>query len=184
MADTVGAPPRPQTKAARELYDSFPVPDHLDALLAISAYEQAAAAYQAAVGTDAQFARLCEVIGEPALGTDARFADNPSRVANRAELRELLEARLRERPAAEWIEAFTAANIPAGRVNTIAQAFELAESLGLGTVVMTPAIDDTGAAQQLRSVATPISFSQTPAEYTTPPPRLGEHDGADWLPRA
>lgn len=151
----------------------------------IAPYETLAAGDQPialAVGTDGQFRRLCEVIGEPALGTDARFADNPSRVANRAELRTLLEARLRERPAAEWIEAFTAANIPAGRVNTIAQAFELAESLGLGTVVTTPAIDDMGTAQQLRTVATPISFSQTPAEYTTPPPRLGEHDGADWLP--
>jgi len=133
-----------------------------------------------AVGTDGQFARLCEVLGVPELAQDPRFANNPARVAHRAELRELLEARLRTRPAAEWIAEFTAANIPAGRVNTIAQAIELAESLELGMVAETPATGPDGATHTLRSIATPIEFSATPASYGTPPPALGEHDGAEW----
>ena len=149
----------------------------------IAPYETLAAADQAvavAVGTDGQFARLCQVLGVPELATDARFADNPSRVAHRAELREMLEERLAARPAAEWIDAFTAANIPAGRVNTIAQAIELAESLELGIVAETPATGPDGSTHTLRSIATPISFSVTPASYGTPPPGLGEHDGAAW----
>ncbi len=152
----------------------------------IAPYETFRAADQAialAVGTDGQFARLCDVIGAPALAADPRFADNPSRVAHRSELRELVEARLSERPAADWIDRLTAANVPAGRVNTIAQAIELAESLELGMVAETPAVDDEGREQLLRSIATPISFSETPARYGTPPPALGQHDGADWLPR-
>lgn len=149
----------------------------------IAPYETLHAADQSvavAVGTDGQFARLCEALGAPGLAQDPRFIDNPTRVAHRAELRELLEARLRARPAAEWIEAFTAANIPAGRVNTIGQAIELAESLGLGMVAETRAVGSDGAAQTLRSIATPISFSETPTSYGTPPPGLGEHDGASW----
>ncbi len=152
----------------------------------IAPYETFRAADQAialAVGTDGQFARLCDVIGAPALAADPRFADNPSRVAHRAELRELVEARLSERPAVDWIDRLTAVNVPAGRVNTIAQAIELAESLELGMVAETPAVDDEGREQLLRSIATPISFSETPARYGTPPPALGQHDGADWLPR-
>lgn len=133
-----------------------------------------------AVGTDGQFARVCRVIGAEELASDPRFADNPSRVANRAELREELVARLRARPAAEWIAEFTAENIPAGRVNTIGQAIELAEELGLGLVAETPAIDAAGEQRMLRSIATPIDFSATPAAYGTPPPNLGEHDGATW----
>ena len=150
----------------------------------IAPYETFAAADQQvalAVGTDGQFRRLCEVIGAPEMADDPRFANNPARVAHRFELRAAIDERLRARPAAEWIEALTAANIPAGRVNNIAQAIELAESLGLGMVAETPATAADGSTQVLRSIATPISFSETPARYGAPPPELDQHRGADWL---
>lgn len=152
----------------------------------ISPYETFHAADQAlalAVGTDGQFARLCEVIGAPELATDTRFANNPARVENRAALREALEVRLATRPAQEWISAFTAANIPAGRVNTIGQAFELAESLGLGTIARTEATAPDGSTQTVNSVALPISLSGTPARYQAPPPGIGEHQDATWRAR-
>lgn len=152
----------------------------------IAPYETFAAADQQvtlAVGTDGQFRRLCAVIGAPALADDPRFIDNPTRVANRVELRAAIDERLREKTAAEWIEALTAANIPAGRVNNIAQAIELAESLELGMVAETQAVAPDGSTQTLRSIATPISFSATPPTYQTPPPELNQHDGADWMPR-
>ncbi|MBK0417839.1 CoA transferase [Leucobacter sp. CSA1] len=152
----------------------------------IAPYETLAARDQAialAVGTDGQFSRLCEALGIPDLAEDPRFADNPSRVAHRAELRALLEERLGERPADEWIGEFTARSIPAGRVNTIGQAFELADSLGLGAVAETAAVGPDGERRTLRSVATPISLSETPVGTRLPPPALGAHDDADWLPR-
>lgn len=152
----------------------------------IAPYETFHAADQAlalAVGTDGQFARLCDVIGAPELATDERFANNPARVANRAVLRAALETKLAERPAQEWIDAFTAANIPAGRVNTIGQAFDLAESLGLGTIAHTAATAPDGSAQTLSSVALPISLSRTPATYQAPPPNVGEHQDAQWRER-
>ena len=45
-------------------------------------------------GNDAQFARLCQVIGAPELAEDPRFARNEGRTANRDELRPLLAERL------------------------------------------------------------------------------------------
>ena len=152
----------------------------------IAPYETFAAEDQSlaiAVGTDGQFARLCTELGVPDLAADERFRTNPLRVANRAELRVLLESRLRTRAAAEWIEAFTAANIPAGRVNTIAQALELAGSLGLEPAATTEALAADGTRHVLRSVANPISLSRTPARYDSPPPGVGEHQDAQWLPR-
>ncbi|MBL3686062.1 CoA transferase [Leucobacter zeae] len=146
-------------------------------------YEAADQAIALAVGTDGQFGRLCEVLGVPELATDERYATNPQRVANRVTLKAALEGPLRTRNAEEWIERFTAANIPAGRVNTIGQAFELAETLGLGMIAETSAIAPDGSAQTLRSAATPISFSETPARYEVPPPGIGEHQSAEWLPR-
>ncbi|WP_240423094.1 CaiB/BaiF CoA-transferase family protein [Leucobacter sp. wl10] len=152
----------------------------------IAPYETFAAADQAialAVGTDGQFARLGEVLGIPEIASDDRFASNPQRVAHRAELRATLEERLRTREAAHWIDALTAASVPAGRVNTIAQAIELAESLGLDPVARTDAAAPDGARHVLSSIATPISLSGTPAAYRLPPPGVGDHQHAGWLPR-
>ena len=45
-------------------------------------------------GNDAQFSKLCEVIGAPELPADPRFAHNEDRTANRDQLRPLLAERL------------------------------------------------------------------------------------------
>jgi crotonobetainyl-CoA:carnitine CoA-transferase CaiB-like acyl-CoA transferase len=88
-----------------------------------------------AAGNDRLFARLCEAIGRPELAGDERFADNESRVANIDALGEELEAVLRTRPAAHWVEVLREAGVPVGPINDVAEAFALAEELGLAPVV-------------------------------------------------
>ncbi len=88
-----------------------------------------------AVGNDAQFARLVEVLGLPALAADPRFATNAARVEHRDELKAIIEAALATRSADEWQEPITAAGVPCGPINDIAQGFALAERLGLNPVV-------------------------------------------------
>ncbi|MRG59500.1 CoA transferase [Agromyces sp. CFH 90414] len=124
-----------------------------------------------AVGNDRQFRSLARLIGRPDLGDDPRFAGNEARVANRDALTEALEAALAVGAAADWVEAFADAGVPAGLVNDVAEAIAFAESLGLDPVV------DLGGR---RSIADPIGLSATPAEHRTPPPALDEHHGADW----
>jgi crotonobetainyl-CoA:carnitine CoA-transferase CaiB-like acyl-CoA transferase len=119
-----------------------------------------------AVGTDRQFRALCDTLGDPGLADDPRFASNSARVAHRDELRERLEARLAARPAAEWSDALALAGVPAGRVNDIAGAFELARSLGLDPIVDIPREDGTTA----RLPRNPISLSATPVTYRSAPP--------------
>jgi crotonobetainyl-CoA:carnitine CoA-transferase CaiB-like acyl-CoA transferase len=119
-----------------------------------------------AVGNDRQFAALCDALGVPELAGDARFATNADRVNARAELREVLERRLTARPAGEWVEQLTARGVPAGRVNDIGAAFELAERLGLDPVVEIPR--PTGGAARL--ARNPIRFSATPVNYRSAPP--------------
>ena len=120
-------------------------------------------------GNDAQFARLAETIGAPELAVDPRFATNEARVANRAELRPLLEAKLGERPRAEWRGLLLDAGVPSGPVQTIDEAFSLAAELGLDV------IDETDG---VRTVAFPAHLSATPATVRRRPPGLDEH-GAD-----
>lgn len=151
----------------------------------IAPYETLAASDQqiaVAVGTDAQFRRLCTVLGREDLGADQRFRSNPERVAHRGALRKELESTLRTEPAAVWIERLTRANVPAGRVNTIGQAISLAESLGLAPIVETEVTDSAGHETLVRTIASPIRLDMTPAQVRSAPPKLGEHDGATWLP--
>jgi len=121
-----------------------------------------------AVGNDRQFRELCEAIGEPGLAEDGRFAANPARVANRDELKPLLERALATRPAAEWVELLSARRVPAGVVNDVAAAFAFAERLGLDPIVEIPREDG----EPVRLPRNPIKLSKTPASYRLPPPRL------------
>ena len=125
-------------------------------------------------GNDRQFAALAEALEIPELATDARFATNPDRVANRSELRNLIEERMAGAPASEWVGRLRAGGVPAGPVNDVASAFELADSLGLG-----PVDDREGA----RTVASPLGLERTPPRTARRPPRLDEHCDAirRWL---
>jgi crotonobetainyl-CoA:carnitine CoA-transferase CaiB-like acyl-CoA transferase len=123
-----------------------------------------------ALGNDRQFAALCEVLGVPELAGDERYASNPQRVSHRDALRVDLERALAARGAREWVEALTAARVPAGVVNDIAAAFALAGSLGLDPVVNVPRADGGGPVRLTRN---PIGLSATPPSYRLAPPPLG-----------
>jgi crotonobetainyl-CoA:carnitine CoA-transferase CaiB-like acyl-CoA transferase len=131
-----------------------------------------------AVGNDRQFAALCEVLGRPALAQDARFASNGDRVAHRDQLGDALVELLATRPAAEWAAALTDARVPAGVVNDVAGAFELAERLGLDPIVAVPVKDGNGDVvndcngDAVALTRNPIALSRTPPSYRSAPPPL------------
>ncbi len=143
----------------------------------IAPYETLQAAdrlFAVAVGNDRMFARLCEAVGLAELATDERFGTNRARVEHAAELAERLEAALAARPAAEWIERLRDAGVPAGPINDVAEAFALAESLG-----MEPVAEAGG----LPVPAPPLRLDGDRPAVRRPPPALDEH-GAElraWL---
>ena len=144
----------------------------------IAPYEVFAAADRPmilAVGNDGQFVRLCDVIDEPTMAADPRFATNAARVANRVDLKALIEDRLRTATADEWQERITAAGVPCGPINDISQGFALAERLGLEPVV---AIEDARRTEPQRQVANPVTYSATPPTYRTAPPDVDEDRAA------
>jgi CoA:oxalate CoA-transferase len=75
-----------------------------------------------AAGNNALFARLCAVLGKPAMASDPRFATNAARCENVHLLKRLIEAVTIERPAAHWIATLDANGLPTGRVQTMAEA--------------------------------------------------------------
>lgn len=131
-----------------------------------------------AIGNDGQFARFCEVAGQPALAQDARYATNPQRVAHREELVPQLMAITRTRTTAEWIAALEHHAVPCGPINDIAQAFADAQVRSRGLAIEQPRSDKARAAEgvpAIRSVASPLRLSATPPVLHRAPPTLGEH---------
>lgn len=124
-----------------------------------------------AVGNDRQFTEYCRIIGLPDLGADHRFTTNRGRVENREALIPLLRPAMKARSTADWVEAFEAAAVPCGPINTIDQVFADPQVLSRGLQIGLTRDDGV----QVPSVANPIQFSETPVEYERAPPKLGQH---------
>jgi crotonobetainyl-CoA:carnitine CoA-transferase CaiB-like acyl-CoA transferase len=118
-----------------------------------------------AAGTDGQFVKLCAALGLAALAIDDRFATNSARVAHRPVLRAVLDAEIGSRSRADIVDCLQQAGVPVGPVNDVAEAFRLAESLGL---------EPTWTVDGCDYVRTPLSMSATPPRPTSGPPGLDE----------
>jgi crotonobetainyl-CoA:carnitine CoA-transferase CaiB-like acyl-CoA transferase len=124
------------------------------------------------VGTDALWKRFVQVMNvQDGIGRDERFSTNALRIKNREILVPPLQNIFQQEPAARWLEKFAAAEIPAGPINTVAEALNDKQTRGRGLIVQLehPAIGTA------KSIANPIRFSSTPVSYRLPPPLLGEH---------
>jgi crotonobetainyl-CoA:carnitine CoA-transferase CaiB-like acyl-CoA transferase len=122
-----------------------------------------------AVGNDGQFARLCAEMGLTELATDAKFSTNKTRVANRVELIERLNAMSRTRPTAAWIAALEKVGVPCGPINAIDAVFADPQVQARHMKIDMP--HPTSGSVSL--VANPLRLSETPVTYRTAPPTLG-----------
>ncbi|MGI4867627.1 MAG: CaiB/BaiF CoA transferase family protein [Janthinobacterium lividum] len=84
-----------------------------------------------AVGTDAQFRTLCQVLQRPRWADEPRFGTNPARVQHRAALEELLLVRIAELNGWALLHELARLGVPAGAVRSVGEALdsELAQSM-------------------------------------------------------
>ena len=75
-----------------------------------------------AAGNDGLFRKLCAALGKQDWVADPRFATNAGRLEAAAELSSGIEAVLAEHPAGHWLGVLEAAGVPAGPINTVAEA--------------------------------------------------------------
>ncbi|MGA0115312.1 MAG: CaiB/BaiF CoA transferase family protein [Burkholderiales bacterium] len=127
-----------------------------------------------AVGNDGQFAKFCNVLGHPEWAGETRFAKNPERVANRDALDGLIKQELQRDGAETWIEKLTAAGIPCGRINSVAQALAAPHAIAREMVTSV----EHPVAGNVKMLGIPFRFSDTPASIRRPPPTLGQHTEA------
>jgi formyl-CoA transferase len=121
-----------------------------------------------------QFRRFCELAGHPEIADDPRFRSNADRLANREQLVALLQSLIEQRTATEWMTLLNENGVPAGPINTLAQAFADPQVQALGVVrhLQHATIGD------LPVVGSPIGLSETPVQPRSAPPLLGEHTDA------
>jgi len=136
-----------------------------------------------AIGNDSQFQALCRVLGATACGSDPRFADNAARLANREALMQALQGCFAARRAEEWAALLNAANVPAGPIRSVGEAFEDGHVQARGLLQEVERSDGA----RFRLGAFPVRLSQTPALPARAPPILGADTRnalADWLGEA
>ncbi|MDT9592162.1 CoA transferase [Nocardioides zeae] len=113
--------------------------------------------------------RFCEAAGHPEWEHDPRFATEPLRRANEAELYRLVEPSFLDRTAAQWEELYVELRIPGARVLTIAEAFAHPQALARGMRMTLPdAVADGGV--QVAGPALKFSVSAPPPAAAAPLP--------------
>jgi len=124
-----------------------------------------------AAANDRFFTKLCEAIGKPELASDPRFNTNPSRVANRDALINILQNIFREKSRDEWIRILRKHGVPVAPVYDFDEVFrdeyvvrelivELKHPL-LGTI---------------KQIPQPGTINGERLVSTIHPPLLGEHN--------
>ncbi len=119
--------------------------------------------------TERMWVNLCSALGDPGLATDARFATNERRYANRVVLWSILEAAFRTKPAAEWVDALLAAEVPAAAVNTLDRSLTDAQVLHRNMVLAMQGPQG----ESLRVAGNPLKFTGESEPTYRYPPQLG-----------
>ena len=122
-----------------------------------------------AVGNEPTFRRFCDFLGLVALPKDPRFLTNALRVANRAELDAILDARLAEEDGHALADRLLRSGVPAGPVLHVDETMQAAHTAHRQMVT------ELG---WYRGLGTPIKMSRTPGGTRAAPPGFNEHGTA------
>lgn len=127
-----------------------------------------------AVGNDRQFHALALALNAPHLAEDPKFSTNELRVLNRTELVAKLAMELRGLTRMQAEAALRLRGVPVGPVNDVAEAFKLADSIGL---------DPTWTVGSDTYVRAPFRLHSSPPVAVKPAPSLDKsgEDIREWL---
>ena len=114
---------------------------------------------------------LAEVIGQPRLFDDPRFAAREARIANQEALIDVLGAHFKRRPREVWCALLQAADVPHAPMYDTSEA--LADPQALHLELTAEALHPVMG--RFRTVRSPVSFDGQRALDVRPPPMLDEH---------
>ena len=124
-----------------------------------------------AVGTDAQFAKLVELLDRDVL-RDQRWSSTAGRVGARAELRTILDEVFASDVTASWARRLSDARVPASPIETVSSAFAQ-QQIADGDFVVTT----ESPAGALRMMASPLTLDGRRPLVRRGPRRFGQDSG-------
>ena len=119
----------------------------------------------------ANWERMCRVLGATDWLEDARFSSNAERMKNLDALTGAMNARLKNRKVDELIQALEAEGVPCGRINSIAEVAADPQALAREMIVEL----EHPRAGRTRALGLPVKLSRTPGKVSRPAPLLGQH---------
>jgi crotonobetainyl-CoA:carnitine CoA-transferase CaiB-like acyl-CoA transferase len=119
-----------------------------------------------ATGNDGQYRRFCEVVGRPALAADPAYATNRDRVTRRDTLVPLLAEATRAWRRDDLLAALHRVGVPAGPINSIAQALDNEQVRARGMRIRPDGVE---------GIRSPFRFSDSTLDTSRTAPRLDEH---------
>jgi crotonobetainyl-CoA:carnitine CoA-transferase CaiB-like acyl-CoA transferase len=122
-----------------------------------------------AVGNDDIWRRFAPLAGLAA--TDERFSTNQARLANAAELAEIINSEFARRRVADWLADLHRAGVPAGELKSLDRVYNSAQLKAQDLVWEV----DHARLGRIRLPGNPLRFSRTPIAPGLPPPTLGQH---------
>jgi crotonobetainyl-CoA:carnitine CoA-transferase CaiB-like acyl-CoA transferase len=126
-----------------------------------------------AAATDRLFEKTCRALDLTALLEDPRFRTVPDRVRERLTLTAVIEARLATAPSAVWLERVSAAGVPAGPVQDLAEALAHPVTQERGLVRDAEAPDGSLRIAGLKQLRLPLDTSGVCPMRE--PPAVGQH---------
>lgn len=122
-----------------------------------------------ATGNDAQYRRLCGLLGLPHLAQATEFKSNADRIQNRDRLTGLLGAETAKRSKADLLAACESEGVPAGPINDLSEVFADPQVVHRGLQA-----DIDG----VPTVRAPFRFSGVDLPLERASPKLDEHGAA------
>jgi crotonobetainyl-CoA:carnitine CoA-transferase CaiB-like acyl-CoA transferase len=116
-----------------------------------------------ATGNDAQYQRLCSLLGCAELGTAKAYLTNADRVLNRDALAQALTERTRTFSKTELLAACEAEGVPAGPINNMAEVFDDPQVKARGLEMQIDGVP---------SVRPPFRFSEASLRFDQASPKL------------
>jgi len=141
----------------------------------IGVYDAADGPFYIACANDRLHRRLVtEVLGRPDLASGPEFESRRTRTANKDKLRAILTGIFAQDLRENWMARMRAANVPAGYLRTIEEAFNSPEALARYRLSEIP----HPAAGTVPNIEPPLQLGLTPAVDPVAAPLLGEHTAA------